>query len=112
MNILTVDDILKLVNEEIAKIDDVRLHYELRLRKIQYIGNKQPIKVIIALAKLKLPITSNLVNAILGSPDHIAQIHNFGDKHLLILKRQNLKCFEWIPSDLLLNLIDALRVKQ
>ena len=107
------DDLLKLINEEIAKIDEVRLYYELKVRRLHYLSKphqKRYLKVVIALAKLKLPITANMIQAVLGQeiPTILYPLHNLGDKHLLVLKRQDGKSFEWIPSDLLSKIINVL----
>jgi len=113
---LTVNDVLRLVHEEMDKIDEVRLFYELKKRKLKYVKLQQRIlKVVIALAKMRLPITSCMVNAVFNYDrvnKVIPSLHNLGDKHLLVLKRVIGRHYEWIPSPMLNQIINCLDGKK
>jgi hypothetical protein len=108
---LTMDEIFKLVHGEMEKIDDVKLFYELRKRQLKYFYHQRIyLKVVIALTKLHLPITSSMLSFIMSkrSSLNIPSLHCLGDKHLLILKRVIGRHYEWIASPLLLDLIKSI----
>ncbi|RLI96063.1 MAG: hypothetical protein DRP00_05925 [Candidatus Aenigmatarchaeota archaeon] len=102
----SIDEIIKLVKETMNSIDSVRLFYELRKKKIKFLRKTslEVIRASIALHMLGLPITTTLLSAILGLDTQYIRValHALGDKHVLILKREDYGSrgygYEWIPN--------------
>ena len=109
--VLTVEDVMRLVNAEIAKIDDVKLFYELKKRRCKhfYPRTSQYLKIIIALARLNLPIDTWMVRAFSQTSDNrvLGALHILGDKHLLVLKRVDKVRYTWVASDLLRQIMEC-----
>lgn len=108
---LTVEDVMRLVNAEIAKINDVKLFYELKKRQCRYIyvRRSQYLKIVIALARLNLPIDTWMVQKFSKTTDEnvLQALHILGDKHLLVLKRVSTVRYEWVASDLLRQIMEC-----
>lgn len=107
---LTVEDIMRLVNAEIAKIDDVKLFYEAKKRRLKYLLPKSPyLKIVIGLARLGLPIRIETVQAFskTNTQNVLGALHTLGDKHLLVLKRVDKANYEWVASDLLKQIMES-----
>jgi hypothetical protein len=110
---LTVEDILCLVNAEMTKINDVKLFYELKKRRCKHFGfsTSQYLKIVIALARLNLPINTWMVQTFSKTSDNLVlnALHRLGDKHLLVLKRVNKGQYEWVASDLLRQIMGSVK---
>ena len=98
---ISPEELRKLVLQEMSKIDDTRLYYELRAKKVRRMLDLTTLKCCIALHRLGLPITVGLVSYILGQHESSVRtkLHVLGDKHLLVLKRES-GIFEWTLSPL------------
>jgi hypothetical protein len=64
----------------------------------------EAVKYAVALTELGLPITAPLMTALLGKVHEsvLAQLHNLGDRHVLVLKRLDSTCYEWTLSGIFL----------
>jgi len=61
----------------------------------------EAVKYAVALTELGLPITAPLMTALLRKVhvSVLAQLHNLGDKHILVLKRSDVgRRYEWVLS--------------
>ena len=99
MNSLEIEELKQIVKEEISKIEDHQIYYVLREYKFKKITpyTIALTKVIIALEKMKIPITCDTVHYF-GDIDCKSnlylKLHNLGDKHVLLLKRKE-GILEW-----------------
>jgi len=106
---LSDKDVVEMIRRVAERIDDTRLHYELKRLKFRaHTRTRQYVKVCIAITKLRLPITAALVSAVIGSSPKATMevLHNLGDKGLLDFDRTPTKWYVWKPSSLLLELTD------
>ena len=102
----SIDEIIKLVRETMNSIDSVRLFYELRRKKIKFLRKRslEVVRASIALHMLGLPITTSLLSVILSLDTQYIRValHTLGDKHVLILKRDDYGSrgygYEWVPN--------------
>jgi len=102
----SIDEIIKLVRETMNSIDSVRLFYELRKKKIKFLRKRslEVVRASIALHMLGLPITTSLLSVILSLDTQYIRValHTLGDKHVLILKRDDYGSrgygYEWVPN--------------
>ena len=98
---MQVNELKKLVEEEVSKIEDYKVYYALREYKYKKISPQtiELTKVIIALDKLNIPITCDTVyyfgDTLSSKSNLYLKLHNLGDKHVLLLKRKE-GLLEWI----------------
>jgi len=96
---MEINKLKKAVNEEVSKIEDYKIYYLLKEYKYRKITPHtiHLTKVIIALDRLKIPITCDTV-CYFGDMDYkenlYLKLHNLGDKHVLLLKRKE-GILEW-----------------
>jgi hypothetical protein len=100
---LTVEDVLALVKEKSEEVDEVKVYFTLQKMKLKHLkpSTVEAAKYAVALTELGLPITAPLMTALLGKvyESVLAQLHNLGDRHVLVLKRSDVeKPYEWMLS--------------
>ena len=97
---MQISELKTLVNEEVSKIEDYKVYYVLREYKFKKISPQtiELTKVLIALDKMKIPITCDTVYYFSDEPNKsnvYLKLHNLGDKHVLLLKRKERGLLEW-----------------
>jgi hypothetical protein len=100
---LAVEDVLALVKEKSEEVDEVKVYFTLRKMKLKHLKSStiEAVKYAVALTELGLPITVPLMTALLGKVHEsvLAQLHNLGDRHVLVLKRSDVGGpYEWTLS--------------
>jgi hypothetical protein len=97
---------LALAQEKAKEVDEARVYYTLRKMRLRFIRSSavKVVKYAVALMELGLPITAPLMTTILKKVDKsvLAQLHNLGDRHVLVLKRLDSTCYEWTLSGIFL----------
>lgn len=111
---MTLTKLKEIFEEKKRGIDEVKLYYEMRKKKLirgsQSLDN---IKTIIAMTECHIPITTHTFTWLTGkSYGHsIATLHLLGDKNVLVWKRNLDKIpssgepFEWIISPFMADLM-------
>ena len=108
---VTQDELIFLVKEYLKKIPEQTVYYPLRLWGLKRI-KKQTVQIVracIALDDMKLPITANLVCAILGrqhsnaTSSMVVNLHGLGDKGVILLTKESINIrgrpLVWIMND-------------
>jgi len=116
---LFTNDIRQIVITVMEQLDDTRIYFE--LRKAKMLNNSKSvanIKILLALAKVGIPITSGTFAWIKDcqQTSAVTVLHNYGDKNILVWKRTGREklsrtqdarttCYVWILSPYLQNLL-------
>jgi hypothetical protein len=100
---LAVEDVLALAREKAEEVDEAKVYFALRKMKLKHLTSStvEAVKYAVALTELGLPITAPLMTALLRKVhvSVLAQLHNLGDKHILVLKRSDVgRRYEWVLS--------------
>jgi hypothetical protein len=100
---LTVEDVLAMVEEKAKEVDEIKVYYSLRKMRLRHLKSAtvKAVKYAVALTELGLPITTSIMTPLLKKVDVsvLTQLHNLGDRHILVLKRSELGgCYEWALS--------------
>jgi hypothetical protein len=103
---LAVEDVLALAKEKAEEVDEAKVYFTLRKMKLKHLTSStvEAVKYAVALTELGLPITAPLMTALLGKVHEsvLAQLHNLGDRHILVLKRSDVgRHYEWALSPVL-----------
>jgi len=100
----SVDEVLELIREAAEKVDDVKIYYALKQMRLKHVvpSTVNFLKFLVAISELGLPITSGLVSHVcnINLNETLRRLHTLGDRHVLILKRQTQKRYEWILTPL------------
>lgn len=100
---LSEEDVLASVRAYASSISQEKLYYTLKKLHVRPITQPslEILRYAVALDHLGLPITTELLTALAKKErGNICVIaHQLGDKHILILKRDNQRNFTWVISD-------------
>jgi len=101
---MTEEELMTLIKTEMVKVNRDRVYFNLREMKLNRLceSTVDIVSTCVALEKLGLPITSELVSSIrkTGPVSAVATLHGLGDKKVLTLIRgRRRKTLFWILSD-------------
>lgn len=99
---ITLDELRNMIKNEIKKIDEVKLYFGLKKRKLIRMNTQlENIKLVIVLYKIKLPINSQVFMFFKGCgyEGALSALHCLGDNNILVLKRDLTDFRKGLPNE-------------